>query len=131
MKCFLFIRFRSGITLNTIVKLLSMTYWLFGTVICSTIYFLERFTNISVVAEEKTFTKSSNSIAKVVPITTVSETIRIDNGIEVITFKKDVNGNGNETNGTAKASAELLLSEVVTEATKAANKSQLQNDFEP
>lgn len=107
-----------------------MTYWLFGTVICSTIYILERFTNISIVEEEKTFTKSPNSIAKVVPITTVSESTQIDDGIEVISFEKDVNENGNGTNGVSKASAELLLSEVVTEATKAANRSQLQKDFE-
>lgn len=105
-----------------------MTYWLFGTVICSTIYILERFTNISIVEEEKTFTKSPNSIAKVVPITTVSESTQIDDGIEVISFEKDANGNG--TNGVSKARAELLLSEVVTEATKAANRSQLQKDFE-
>lgn len=100
-----------------------MTYWLFGTVICSTLYFLDRFTNVNIIEEEKTFQRSPNMISKVAPITTVSEITQIENIIEFGVKLGEKEHNGNE-NGV------FLLKEVVTEATKVANKSQLQKDFD-
>lgn len=112
--------------MNSLIKLLSMTYWLFGTIICSTIYLLDRFTNVNVIEEEKTFTKSPNSIAKVEPIMVISELTHIEDAFDEKTEKIAVESEY-DINGISK-SAVVLLSEVVTEATKAANKNQRHTD---
>lgn len=112
--------------INTLIKFLSITYWLFGTIICSTIYFLNRFTNVDVIEEEKTFTKSPNSIAKTEPIMVISELTQIEDAFDEKTEKIAVE-NEYDINGISK-SAVVLFSEVVTEATKAANTSELQTD---
>lgn len=123
--------FYSGITLNSLIKWLSMTYWLFGMIFCSTVYFLDRFTNVKIIEEEKTFQKSPNMISKVVPITTVSELTQIDNVNEfsVKLGENDISEKENGTIGVSNANAVLLLNEVVSEATKPANKSQSETDF--
>lgn len=94
-----------------------MTVGLFGTVICSILFILKRFTNFNIIEEETAFIRSSNA-PKIISVAVASET---DKKIALKALGK-ANEIENSMNGVANANAMILLSEVVESATKAANK---------
>lgn len=65
--------FYSGMMANTLIKWVTMTYFLCGTIVCVSLYLLSKFTTVDVIEQENMFTRSPNAILKIVPITMVSE----------------------------------------------------------
>lgn len=115
--------------LNTLLKCLSVGY-LLACIFCYILDLLKRFTDVDIFEEEKTFTKSPNSVTKIVPITIVDELAEKPNGKnEMLTIKKDFSVNDHNQNGFGRPSAVFLLTEIVTEAAKAHDKSKAQSDF--
>lgn len=94
-----------------------MTVGLFGTLICSILFLLKRFTNVNIIEEEKAFVASSNT-PKIIPVAVASKT---DEGIVLKALEK-ANEIEKSMNGVGNANAMILLSEVVESASKAANK---------
>lgn len=106
-----------GVTFHSFAKWMTMTVGLFGTVICSILFILKRFTNFNIIEEETAFIRSSNA-PKIISVAVASET---DKKIALKALGK-ANEIENSMNGVANANAMILLSEVVESATKAANK---------
>lgn len=104
-----------------------MTFGLFGTIICSTLFVLKRYTNVDIFEEETTFIPSSNAISKIISVAKAKETASKTNRGTILNLREK--RNGEMINGAANANAMLMLSEVVTEATKAANTNNLQRDL--
>lgn len=97
-----------------------MTYWLFGTIICTTLFVLTRYTNLNVLEKVTEFQKSPN-ISKVDVIPVVDDTRVKDNkGI----------GNVQKTNELHRTDAVSILNEILTRASTAASKNKLQQKFE-
>lgn len=107
-----------------------MTFGLFGTIICLTLFLLKRYTDVDIFEEEKAFITSSNAIPKIITVAKTNETAsKTNKGIILNSSEKGkIDGNGAKINGAANANAMLLLNEVVTEATKATNKNNLQEN---
>lgn len=109
--------------LNTTIKWVTMTYFLCGTVVCVSLYLLERFTTVNVIEQESIFTKSPNAILKTVPITMVSSMIGELSPNEGGDFgmkqrESDLDENIHCCSDVSKANDILSLSEIVNEATK-------------
>lgn len=129
---------RSGIMANTMIKWVTMTYYLCGTIVCVSLYLLKRFTTVDVIEQENMFTRSPNAILKTVPITMVSTIIsemppnkNID--YEMKQQELYLDKNGNDCNELSKTNSILLLNEIVTEAAKVTdidNDSQMQKQSE-
>lgn len=125
--------------INTIIKWVTMTYFLFGTIVCVSLYLLKRFTTVDVIDQENMFTRSPNTILKTVPITMVSSVIsemtpNVDIDFEIKQHELcTIDKNGNGCNDVSKTNPISLLNEVVTEAAKVTelvNDSQMQKQSE-
>lgn len=103
-----------------------MTYGLIGTIICSTVFILNRYTDIDVLEEEKAFTKSPHLISTLGSIKMVASIE--DNGIDKKLKRNGTDKINKDTKGDPSIAAVLLVSEVVTEAASAANKIRLQRN---
>lgn len=120
------------------IKWVTMTYFLCGTIVCVSLYLLERFTTVDVIEQENVFTRSPNAILKTAPITMVSSIINemppnidIDFEMEQREFYTDKNGNG--CNHLSKTNPISLSNEIVTETAKVTqidDDSQLQKQSE-
>lgn len=100
-----------------------MTYWLLGTIICTTLFILTRFTSFQILEEQDdSMFKKSPNLAKLGVMTVAkSATIKLNS----------IDSNGKDNADAVQNGAKLLLDEIVTKAASAAiNKSQLQMDFE-
>lgn len=102
---------------NTIIKWVTMTYFLVGTIVCVSLYLLKRFTTVDVIEQENVFTKSPNAILKkTIPITMVSELPpNVDIDSEMKQRQLDLNENECDL---SSSNAILMLSEIVSEAAK-------------
>lgn len=120
--------FSRGKTFNHAVIWITMTYGLIGTVICTTVYILNRFTDIDVLEEEKAFTKSPHLISTLGSIKMVASIE--DNRIDKKLKRNGTDKKNEDTNGDPSIAAVLLVSEVVTKAASAANKIRLQRNFD-
>lgn len=113
-----------------------MTYWLLGTVVCTTLFILSRSNNVNIFEEEPNcFTRSPN-LSKIGAITIANEPpVKENNGLKTIDenyVNADTNADVDDTDTTdiSKTGAVLLLDEIVTKAASAASNSRkLQNDF--
>lgn len=120
-------------TINCALQWITLTYWLFGTVICTTLFVLHRYTNVNIFEEEEQsmFTKSPSQ-SKVGVVTNASERIPPieNNDLKTIEEKDDdVNLNEQDASNASQTGAVILLNEIVTKAASAANNRRLQNDF--
>lgn len=86
---------------------------------------MKRFTNVNIFEEEKTFVLSSNAIAKVIKVTSNS-----NNEIIPRSIKQNPHGNEKRNSDAATTNAKFLLNEVVTEATKVANRKNLRKNLD-
>ncbi|XP_055302266.1 sensory neuron membrane protein 1-like [Sitodiplosis mosellana] len=118
-------------TINCALQWITLTYWLFGTIICTTLFVLSRYANVNIFEEGQSVFMKSPNLSKIGAITTASElSDKVNDGLKTIDEKDaDVNVNGEDTNSHSKNGAVILLNEIVTKAASAANKSRLQTDF--
>ncbi|XP_031629088.1 sensory neuron membrane protein 1-like, partial [Contarinia nasturtii] len=114
-----------GLTAHCALQWITMTYWLLATIGCTTIFLLTRYTDINVLEKDALFTRSPQ-ISKIGPIVTMvsEQPLKDFNGVEA--NEKDQH----DKNCLPKTDAVLLVNEIVTRATSAANKGHLQNDFD-
>lgn len=103
---------------NTMIKWVTLTYYLFGTIICVSLYLLKRYTTVNVIEQENMFTKSPNTMFKTVPITMVSSIInelppKVDIDFEMKDRELHKDKNGNECSDEARANSIMLLNELV------------------
>lgn len=105
---------------NTMIKWVTFTYYMFGTIICVSLYLLQRYTTVNVIEEENMFTRSPNAVSKAVPITMVSSFISelppkvdIDYELKNKEFLKDNKSEESDGNEEARKNAILLLNEIV------------------
>lgn len=103
---------------NTMIKWVTMTYFLCGTIMCVSLYLLKRYTTVNVIEQENMFTKSPNAIFKTVPITMVSSIIgelppKIDIDNEMKQPELYQIKNGSECNDVSRINAITLLNEMV------------------
>lgn len=103
--------------------MITMTIFLPGAIICSTVYLLDRFTDLNIIEEETTFRKSPNALSKAKTITDVSYK---KDEIVITSIDRDEDANEKEISGSVnQGNATIFLSEIVEEATKAAKKNEL------
>lgn len=115
------------------IKWVTMTYYLCGTIVCVSLYLLKRFTTVDVIEEENMFTRSPNAILKTVPITMVTSIISeippkidIDFEMKQQEFGQDQNENGCDDE--SRRNAVILLNEInAAKMAKTDDNSQMQN----
>lgn len=95
-----------------------MTVALFGAILCSSLYLLDKFTNVDIFESEVTFTKRPNGISKIGTILPFTNEIAFDankDNVLIRSIEQKVDNVGrNVTNGNAI----LLFTEVVEEASR-------------
>lgn len=98
-------------------KWVTLTYYLFGTIFCVSLYLLKRYTTVNVIEQENIFTKSPNTMFKTVPITMVSSIIselppKVDIDFEMKDRELHKDKNRIERNNDARKNSILLLNEL-------------------
>lgn len=117
---------------NAMIKWVTLTYYLFGTIGCVSLYLLKRYTTVNVIEQENMFTRSPNGIFKTVPITMVSSIIselppKVDIDFEMKDRELHKDKNGGECDDEARTNAIILLNEIVAaKMAETDNDSQLQ-----
>lgn len=130
--------FFRGKTINCALKWISFTYWLTGTIICTTLFLLSRMTHVKIFEDEQNLFNKSPNLSKIgaikstneVPTNEVpnNEPAKENNGLKTVN-ENEVVANELDMNGVPRTGAVLLLNEIVTKAASAANNSRLQKDF--
>lgn len=122
-------------TINCALKWITWMYWLPSTIICTTLFVLSRFTNVSIFEVDQNIFSKSPNLSKIGAITKVKENeVRNEENVSPAQEKNVKNNEKNDVkdldaNGVPETGAVLLLNEIVSKAASAANNSRLQSDF--